>query len=96
MTSCETKFKPESKVSGISLLNFGEGFVAVKNEDGPTLANASGVITGPSTLNNNIDDDDIIDDISEKSELTMLRLFYLGGISFVGFYLFYRIMSKNR
>lgn len=91
MTSCETKFKPESKVSGISLLNLGEGFVAVKNEDGPTLPNASGVITGSKENNNNTNNND---DIIEKSELTMLRLFYLGGISFVGLYLFYRIMSK--
>lgn len=77
-----------SNLSGISLLNVGEGFVAIKNDDGHTIPNASGVIISGDgfstykTINEN------------ENELNVLRLFYLGGISFVGLYLFYRIMSK--
>ena len=78
-----------SNLSGISLLNVGEGFVAIKNDDGHTIPNASGVIISGDgfstykTINEN------------ENELNVLRLFYLGGISITGLYLFYRIMSKQ-
>jgi hypothetical protein len=88
----ETKFKHDTKTSEISLLNFGEGFIAVKNDDS-TIPNLSGVVIQDKNQmfikNNNNNDDSI-----ENDELTMLRLFYLGGISLTGLYLFYRIMSK--
>ena len=87
--TCETKFKREAKTSnatGISLLNLGEGFVAVKNDDEPTIPNAYGVIIQEKNqlfLKNNNNKNDNNNSI-ENNELMMLRLFYLGGISFIG------------
>lgn len=89
------KYKHESKISnvtGISLLNLGEGFVAVKNDDGRTIPNESGVFITETPFNNKNKDKE---NIADNDELTMLRLFYLGGISITGLYLFYRIMSKK-
>ena len=100
--TCETKFENEKKssnISGISLLKIGEGFIAVKNDNGIITPNTTGIIIPekkneqlcPSNCscntNNTIEYD-------ENTEFTMLRIFYLGGISFTGLYLFYRIMSK--
>ena len=89
----------EQKLSGISLLNLGkEGFVVVKNYDEPTIPNSSGVFI-QSLLKQEYRNDllgassiQIIDD--NEDNLNMLRLFYLGGISFTGLYLFYRIYIK--
>jgi len=88
------KYKHESKISnvtGISLLNVGEGFVAVRNDDGRTIPNESGIIITetPFHYKNKVKVND------NDDELSMLRLFYLGGISITGLYLFYRIMSKK-
>ena len=95
---CKTAFKPESNISNlteISLLNYGEGFIAVKREDGQTLPNSSGIVIKDSNtfLNNEIANYD--NEIANYDELTMLRLFYLGAISFTGLYLFYRIIMRS-
>ena len=85
-----------SNLSGISLLNVGEGFVAIKNDDGHTIPNASGVIIsgdGFSTYRTIIENEN---EYEYENELNVLRLFYLGGISITGLYLFYRIMSKQQ
>lgn len=88
MSCKQNTYKPESKnVSGISLLNLSEGFVAVRNDDVRTIPNESGVIITETKFHHK--------NKENNDELTMLRLFYLGGISITGLYLFYRIMSKK-
>jgi hypothetical protein len=82
-----------SNLSGISLLNVGEGFVAIKNDDGHTIPNASGVIIQGDGFPTYIENEN---ENENENELNMLRLFYLGGISITGLYLFYRIMSKQQ
>lgn len=87
------KYKHESKISnvtGISLLNLGEGFVAVRNDDGRTIPNESGVFITETPFNYKNKEK-----IADNDELNILRLFYLGGISITGLYLFYRIMTKK-
>ena len=95
---CETKFENEKKasnISGISLLKTGEGFIAVKNYNEIITPNNTGIIIPERSCplncscntNNTIEND-------TNTDLEMLRLFYLGGISVLGIYLFYRIMSK--
>ena len=83
-----------SNLSGISLLNIGEGFVAIKNDDGHTIPNAGGVIIQVDGFSN-YNEKENENKNENKNELNMLRLFYLGGISITGLYLFYRIMSKQ-
>ena len=84
-----------SNLSGISLLNIGEGFVAIKNDDGHTIPNAGGVIIQVDGFSN-YNEKENENKNENKNELNMLRLFYLGGISITGLYLFYQVMSKQR
>lgn len=93
--TCETKFENEKKasnISGISLLKIGEGFIAVKNDNGIITPNTSGIIIPESKCPLNCSCNTMEND--ENTELTMLRIFYLGGISMTGLYIFYRIMSR--
>ena len=77
MACKQNTYKHESKISnvtGISLLNLGEGFVAVRNDDVRTIPNESGIIITetPFHYKNNENENDE-DDILHKRDTNMKK-----------------------